>query len=543
MSKQCNYSIPDEWLNCAVALASFIHRHEEVVKEIVFQASRDLSITSTKQSKRRFAKPKQPTRIYHERKHLLQYLVFLHSESHERAQETYAPDSISEEDMITRYLALIVRKSMKRNSLYGVTGVCRFICNYEFKDVRKIHEVVLDEPEHYKDEVDFRKNKQTMFRMIFERFPKHLRIEETRNGKEKHFILRENQNDLSLIRLIKQSLDSFKPWYTECLSAGFMPNEEKQNIFRQSDKHDVREIKRLHTLIHQDCFITLTNALGMDFPDTRLGIPQFYFVKPFDEMPSNAEHPGSYAPSGSSGDDSSKTSSQAQMLEGLRKLLAKQAERLKRFIPEGVLTVKIDGKDSASFNLDITNHVQFTMDEGAERVEIVAESEQLVLAVHLLDDEIWQSQNRKFFYTVLHENGAKVTFVFKRITNVDTGISKVLVTVTYKETSIRRSLVLQWRRLRIRVSNWKPVKELSPVTQQAIEVNSQFAKQLEERKFTLVSLVAWYCLNNGILRKGINTLALVIKHLTYVTVHLCSNVHLDANQIQNLKFYRNNGVL
>jgi hypothetical protein len=491
-----NKTIPDEWMLFALKQAACIHRQDEVIQEIVGKAICELRYTSRQQKKRRFAKTKKPARIYLDDIHVLQRLVFLLSEPHEKAQETYAQNSISERELIIRYLAFIVRKIMRRNFLYGVTGVCRFICNYKSHDVREIYQILLDEPhpdkpDRFKTEDEFRQNRQKMRDMIFKRFQKHLRIQETRNGKERHFLLRQNQNDLSLIRLIKKSLDVFKPWRTECLP----------DIFRQPDEHR-REIGRLHALIHPDCFSALTTVLQVDAPDTRLGIPQFFFVKPFSTTPSTASdsNGGSSTPFGSSGDDSSNAASQEQMLEVLRKRLAEHAEKLERFFPEGMLTIKIDGKDTADFNLDVTNRVQFTVDnEEAERIEIVAQSEQLALAIHLLDDEVWHSQTRKCFYTVRHENGAKITFMFRLIENVDPEKNKLSVTVTYKETRPGRYLALLWRRLRIRILSWKPVIELSPEMQQTIEGNPQWAKQLEEGKPTWVNVIAWYCSTKRIL--------------------------------------------
>jgi hypothetical protein len=459
MPKYSNKRIPDEWLLLALEQASCLHCRDEVVQEIVGKACCDLSVRSRDQKHRLYAKTRKPARIYLEDQHLLQHLVFWHSETHEKTQETYAPSSINERDMITRYLAFIVRKTLKRNSLYGVTGVCRFICRYELKDVREIYDALLDEPDRYKTDDDFRSNRKRMRDMIFKRFSKYLCMEETHNGQEKHFQLRDNQNDLSLLQLIKGSLDAFKPWYTQCLPASFMPHEEKRGIFSHHDEH-VCEIERLHTLIHPDCFKTLIESLGFDVPDTRLGIPRFLYVSSIDETPFGAGSASSSASSGRGNNDSSNASANRLKLEVLRGMLIEQAEKLKSFVPEGVLTVKIDGEDVASLNLDTTNRVEFTVDsEEAELIEIVAQSKRLVLAVHPLDDEIWQTRNRRHSYIVRHQSGAKIKFILRRLSNADTGNGQLLVSVIYKETNLARSLTFLWRRMGSRFSSRKQMIE------------------------------------------------------------------------------------
>lgn len=507
MLKSSDKNIPDEWLLFALNQASYIHRqNDEAAREIVGKAICELPSASKKQEHRPSAKTKESVRSGPERipclprinlesMHLLQHLVFYHSEPYERAQELMAPDSLSEGDITIRYLAFIVRKVLKRNSLYGVTGVMRFIFNYDFKDVREIHDNLLNNPNCFKNPDVFRNNKRRFLDMVFERFQSYLRIEGNQNGQEKHFTRRENQDDPLLIRFVKKGMDSFKPWGINCLPAGSMPYD----IFEQHDEHDVREIKRLHTLIHSDCFGNYSKATGIDAPDTRLGIPKFFSVKPlsgnssspFGSNGCSATSSGNCGDDGS-GDDSSNASSQDQRLEVLRKRLAEHSERLERFVPEGVLEVKIDGKDVADFNLDSTNWVQFTVDnEEAERIEIVAESEPLVLAIHLLDCEVWESPQRECIYTVRHENGAKITFMFElvetttnrseAIEDVDTE-KKLSVTVTYEETSLKRSLALRWRRLRKATSSWKPIKDLSPEIGWPIMDNRQPAMRFVRAK-------------------------------------------------------------
>jgi hypothetical protein len=471
--------IPDEWRLLAVKQASCIHREDEVVQDIVREAVCRLSVNSAQQRKRLFAHSQKPTRIFLKDLHILQYLVFYFSETREKAQEAYAPpSSISERDMITRYLASIVRKILKRNSLYAVTGVCRFIFNYPLKDVREIHGAIIDEPDRYRTDDDFRNNKNRMREMIFARFSKHLRLEESRQGQEKHFQLRRDQNDSSLLRLIERNLDAFKPWLTECSYGDFNQHEEWRNMHPHDDEQ-ASETRRLHTLIHPDCLMKLTDRLGFGAPNAKLGIPQFFSIKSNGEVAPDggpAGPPNSSARGGDDGrgDDSGRASLRDQEEGVLKKVLSEQAEKLDRFKPEGVLKVKIDHNDVATFDLDATNRVEFIVDnEEAELIEVVAEKEKLVLGVHLLDTEVWKSNGGTYSYVARPSYGTKVLFALKGITNANTGGNQLIVTVTYRQIILKRFLLQLWWRLKDQLGNRRevikssfrspPTKDFAPI--------------------------------------------------------------------------------
>jgi hypothetical protein len=451
MRRRSNKEIPDEWLLLALNQADRIHSRKEVAHKIVCKASSLLSVNSRKQSKRLFAKTKHPKRIYLTELHLFQYLVFSISERYEEQQEVDTPDLITELDLIVRYIAFIVRQSF-RNSFYCVTGVCRFICRYEFHDVRGIYEKLIDS-ERWKNDDDYRKNRKKMRDMIFKRFSRYLRLEETRNGMEKHFQLREDQNDLSLWQLIANSLDSFKPWQTECIPPGFNLRGKEQTTIRHRTEH-VSEIKRIHTLLHQDCLKTLTDAVPCANPNFSLGVPQFFAATSLPKIPLQGP-PDSY-PMPSDSNDHGDTQVTQQRLEAVRRALTEHSEKLARFLPEGLLTVKLDGKDVASLNLDATNRVQFTVnDDGAELIEIVSEKDQLFLGAHLLDEETWQSPNREHAYFVRHPTGPKIIFTLRRIENGDARNHQLSVVVTYKKGALAPFVVFLEQAMAGRLSTLK----------------------------------------------------------------------------------------
>jgi len=439
MPKKANRGIPTEWVLLALNQAAYVHRSDEIAYEVVKEALRRLKVRSTEQKKRLFAKTNHPARNYLNDIHLFQHLVFLFSERYETTQELTAPASITEFDLIVRYIGFIVRKSLRRNSLYGVTGICRFICRYELKDVREIHEALIDDPDGFKTDDDFRNNRKKMRDMIFERFSKYLHIANAEKGREKHFVLRDDQNNLALWLLIAKSLDSFKPWKTRCLPSNFFANNEKEN------QEQLGEIERLHTLTHQDCFASLTSTLRCDEPRVRLGIPQFFF--------NNSGALNAFP--GANTLDGDRSAQSRAMLSELRILSSDLDKRLASFA-ETTLSIKLDGKEVAGLKLDETNHARFTIsDKNAELIEVVDENGQVVLAAHLLDEEIWESSKRKSSYIVKHKHGPKIVFDFERVRDV-AGVNKELcVEVAYKNARLARLWLLLRRYAVSSNSDWQ----------------------------------------------------------------------------------------
>jgi hypothetical protein len=469
MPKKGNKRIPDEWLLFARDQAAYIHRSHEIADAIVAEALNELNVTSAKQKKRLFANANHPVRIYLQKLNLLQHLVFLFSERYERRQEVIAPSSITEPDLIVRYLAFIVRKASRRNSLYGVTGICRFIYRYSLSDLRKIHDALVDDPDRLKTDDDFRNYRKKMRDMLIRRFSSYLRIEHMQKGREKHFYLRKDQHNLALWQLIAGSLDAFKPWCTECLPADFNPYEDKQTVFGHYDEH-VCELKRLHALIHQDCFKILTVTAKCDEPSSRLGIPQFFFAN---SSPDNLLLDSSNSQWGlRGGEEGSSLQPTNEALETLRRISLKQDEKLAKFVPKGTISIRVDDREVARLNLAENRQVRLSVsDEDAELIELVDDSEQLVLAAHVLDDEVWQSPTREYRYEVRHSHGPRIVFNLTRVAPGGTVNKHLLIDVTYKRERLAQFCFF----LKRRVAGW--MSALGLVLAQWVEGSVPFRRR------------------------------------------------------------------
>lgn len=464
MPKRVNRSVPDEWLLLGLRQAAHIHSRQEVRQRVVKRAACNLTTASSLQKKRlrpdphHPTRPRHPTRIYLKDLHIFQRLVLTKSEEEEIRQEDYAPDSVSDRDLTVRYLACIARIILYTNSLYAVTGVCRFIHYYELKDVRCIYEAMLNDTDPDKSDEVLRQHRKSVRDKVGKRFYKYLRETDARNGQEKHFQLRENQADPSLLRLVRESLDLFKPWLTNCPPLHSAAYDEMHGAFQHHDV-SVCELRRFHVFLHPDCFRVLSVNLGIEDPAARLGIPEFFPVKSIDKLPPGG--PGN-PPAASAGDGAheSPESVRRRELESLKEALDEQYEKLDRFVPRGVLTVKVDGEDVASIDLSVADSARFTIgDEDAEVVEVVSQSDELILATHLVDETAWVSEYGRNSYGVCHPSGANITFTITQRANAATGGDELLVEVTYRERRFGRALGFLWRRVTTRIINWAKAGE------------------------------------------------------------------------------------
>ena len=304
------------WEAHAYRLASFIHnclgdeeRHK-VAFEIAKEAIRKLPSIASKQKKRNLFKLKgQPFRspdpppsaasgadaeskikgkvrskITLRRVNLFQCLVLRESEKFERGQEESAcAVPLDQEDMLVRYLAYLVRFSMEKSSFYVNLGLCRFVYDYSAGETEGLYNFVIqDSPDRYKDGEYFRKRKGTMKDDLQRRFGAHLNIVTGKRG-EDHFQREEEPEQYC--DLLKLCLSEFQPWEVSCcLPPRFNANDDLPMLKpdpKQHDDSDV-ELKRMHALLHPDCFGKLVGAKRhaepdkYEAPEACLGLPHFF---------------------------------------------------------------------------------------------------------------------------------------------------------------------------------------------------------------------------------------------------------------------------
>lgn len=278
----------DARLRRAFRLAYFIHNDRELAVRIVTAAMSKLNASAAAQDKRSYyrtgGRPLAPgpkaigprTKISLSELHLLQRLVYVESEPHERQEEQLQSATIDEESLITRYIKHLINITMMRNSFHVTLGVSRLLYNYTTAEGMKLYDLIMQTPERAKDEAYWRERKAWLSRELKDRFDQSLAVVRGQYGEER---FQTRDDSVRYLRLVRQCLQMFTPWDTPCPlpGAGRTPCEIEALTFRGSDpdeEHQI-EVARMHAVIHPDCYERLVAGLDFDSPARRLEIPKF----------------------------------------------------------------------------------------------------------------------------------------------------------------------------------------------------------------------------------------------------------------------------
>lgn len=292
----------------AYRMAFFIHgclceeQRRETAKEIARKALRRLAVVAEEKKKRdRYRRPKGQiyrspgiagspeddpeqrlkgfarSNIKLERIHRLQCLVFEESEAVEKEQEArHAGVPLDQEDMIVRYVAYLVRTTMEKSSFYVHLGLCRFVYTYNAKETEELYRFLIQEsPNRGKDGVYFRRRKAVIKEDLWSRFGNCLNPVTGERNEEYFERIPEPEKHSDLLN---DCLGEFQPWEVMCcLPERFNDNDKLPWLYFDSQYEDDShvELKRIHSLLHPDCFVKLVRAKRYDEPSRRLGLPQF----------------------------------------------------------------------------------------------------------------------------------------------------------------------------------------------------------------------------------------------------------------------------
>jgi len=276
-------------LHRAFRLAYFIHNDRKLAVLIATAAMSKLNASAAAQDKRSYyrtggrslgpgSKVISPrTKVSLSKSHLLQRLVYVESELHERQEEQRQSATVDEESLITRYIKHLINITLMRNSFHVTLGVSRLLYNYTTAESMKLYDLIMQNPERAKDDAYWRERKARLMRELKDRFGKSLAVVRGPYG-EKWF--KTQENSVRYLDLVKQSLQMFTPWDTPCPlpSTGWSPGEIEALTFRGSDpdeEHQI-EVARMHAVIHPDCHERLVAELGLDSSAKRLKIPKFF---------------------------------------------------------------------------------------------------------------------------------------------------------------------------------------------------------------------------------------------------------------------------
>ena len=375
-------------LDRAYELSYFIHQDKELALQITIDAISKVEVQAVTQDKRRYYQPvgrwfsglsgrrSHRNRVSLTKAQLLQRLLLITSEPHERRQEAAAED-LGQDSLTVRYIAYLVRLGLKRNAFYVALGLGRLLHTYTTRETMALYDLVLQAPERYRGTDYFRTGKKVLFEKVLERFGSLLETCRGRNG-ERCFAMREPGDRLA--ELIRRSLSLLTPWDTGCtVPERFHSFEDEIQALRfrgsHPDDEHVIEVNRIHALVHPDCLRRLTRALGIASPEQRLAVPLFCL----DE--------------GSGGGGRGCGGPPPQLDDADRRAVVDELQRredLRRRVAAGVFRVLVDGVEVALWHVEQDRHLHLVLTGDAELVEVVGRepAEDVLLAAHLLPPPI-----------------------------------------------------------------------------------------------------------------------------------------------------------
>ena len=434
--------------NKAFDLAYFICPDYRIARDVASNAFLKLEVAAAAQNKRLYYRPAkrgagQPcdvtrTKISLREDHLLQRLIYIESEPHERLLE--ADGSANDEEMIVHFVKHLARITIRRNSFYVALGLCRLLYDYSTAEAMEIYNVVVQDPERVKDDYYYRSRKARLVDEIKDRFGEIIQLTRGARGEER---IQSGELNRERISIVLDCLRRFVPWETKCiLPSNFDPTsvEVPGLLSGGGETDETVEINRVHSLFDPLCYEVLVKALRLDEPSEKLRVPKFCLQKGGNDL------------TGDGNDRRRPPRVTNADLEDVRNRLADQSSRRKRTVA-GVMSVVVDGVEYARLDPGKTSNTLVTVRSDAELVEVYAlrPEGKLLMATHFLNLEEQFDRPRTDSAKIVLEGGQKLTFTVSPEPDVLPN-SLICLEVGYKETAPLRWVALCMQRLQTRIA-------------------------------------------------------------------------------------------
>jgi hypothetical protein len=423
----------DEKLSRAFQLAYFILRETQAALFATREAVSALDVTLVRQDKRVHYLPSHRTKVSLGEWQMLQRLVYFATEPGERRREEHG---VPEESLVTHYIKHLVYSTGRRNSFFVALGLSRLLHNYTTAETAQIHELVAQNPDRSRDDSYYRRRKAQLMRELQERFGELLSVQRGARGEERFLALPDAQVHIARVR---ECLCEFTPWETYChLPTAFDPHTDELRAlcFHGDDpdgEHEV-EIRRMHALLHPDCFERLLAALRLDEPSKRLEVPQF---QSRDSQPPEPPSGGQLPTAQLSEED----------MASLKESIVQERERRRRFSPAW-LSIVVDRVERARWPIEQSRSGRIEIAPDHRLIEIYGfrDGEDMRLAAHFLSYDL-NDQLRPVAATLTLEGGQELRLAVEPLpitedSDADKEDAGATVAVRYRETAPMRAMLL-----------------------------------------------------------------------------------------------------
>lgn len=237
-------------VDCALAVARCLHSSERVATGILLRAFAQLEAARERQEKRAHCSARS-YKLRLSTPHLLHKLVLIESERAERATER--DGTMTDRDLILRYVKQLILLSVEHNAFYATLAVARVLYAYTTAEAMDLYGAVQDEEPAVKEPYYYRSRRQRILAILLDRFGPRLQFVRASRG-ERQLLTVAPCEEMQLE--IEYALERLVPWRDGCQAS-----EDPMS--------------RLHMLFHPPCFAALAAQLGLDPPAARLRVPQF----------------------------------------------------------------------------------------------------------------------------------------------------------------------------------------------------------------------------------------------------------------------------
>src|SRR6185312_8327407 len=393
-----------DFLERGFSLAHFIFPQRTTAVQILTSALNKLKARTRQERKRTFWRDKflkrGITRISRDEEDALQWLIYLESDSQEKAHEGLGQSR--DEDMVVRYIKTLVRLSTGMSSFYVNIAIHRLLHGYTTTEAQQIYEFVTD---HYRETDEYRRAKRLLMSRLEARFAGSMHNIKADHG-ENRYEAAENQEVCR--ELVMASLQMFTPWSTQekCpfrhhpeIFSNRLPERLRANC-EESTNQDKIEINRCHAFIDPACSGYIVRELGLAPHSSRLEVPRFYM-----SVDENFRPPSSRLPDG----PLTPRERQAAANE-----LSAEETRRKNVTPRE-LRFFVDGIESACLNLAESRELSFQAPPGFQLLEIWTRDDQgaLLLATHVMASA--NTAHLEPAVTWLLKGGGSVSVVLKEV--------------------------------------------------------------------------------------------------------------------------------